>query len=188
MLLNYTNNKKKLAFYKDIQNLKVYFYLTEELEIFQNSREKLEEQNIICMCVRMWIGFLYIFDFYLLRKVKRSNNQYFRMHESEISFQNGHRNFLGETTSGITERRRSPKSTWERPEELSCKCDLPPAWLPLACQQQVHPRENENEAVVTFPANGMQNPGRRERSGENLVVRSIGRRKSPGFERISNLS
>lgn len=47
----------------------------------------------------------------------------------------------------------------------------------------MHPRENESEAGVTFPANGMQNPGRCGASAcGNFVVRAIGRRKSPGLK------
>lgn len=102
------------------------------------------------------------------------------MHESEVSSENGHRNFPGQTTSGITERRRSPKPTWEGPEKLSCKCDLPPTWLPLGCQQQVHPREEESEAGATFPANGMQNPGRRERPGKTWSSVPLGDESLPG--------
>lgn len=65
MLLNYTNNKKKLAFYKDIQNLKFYFYLTEELEIFQNSREKLEGRiSYACVCVCELDFYIYLIFIY----------------------------------------------------------------------------------------------------------------------------
>lgn len=85
-----------------------------------------------------------------------------------------------QTTSGITERGRSPKPTWEGPEKLSCKCDLPPTWLPLGCQQQVHPREEKSEVGATFPANGMQNPGRRECPGKTWSSVPLGDESLPG--------
>lgn len=166
-MLNYTNNKNVRY---SINTFKIWNSISIEkkgIEIFQNS-EKLEGR--ISMCI-FELDQLYMRD---------SNHQYFRMHEGEVSSQNGHRNFPGQTTSSITEHRRSPKPTWEGPEKLSCKCDLPPTWLPLGCQQQVHPRENESEAGVTFPANGMQNPGRRERPGKTWSSVPLGDESLPG--------
>lgn len=44
----------------------------------------------------------------------------------------------------------------------------------------MHPREEENEAGATFPANGMQNPGRRERPGKTWSSVPLGDESLPG--------